>query len=45
MLEELVRKQRDRDGQIDEVIRTLRSVQASAERSSLTASAVGVREK
>lgn len=34
MIEELVRKQRDRDGQIDEVIRTLRSVQASAERSS-----------
>jgi uncharacterized membrane protein len=31
MLEELVRKQRDRDGQIDEVVRRL---QASAERSS-----------
>jgi CRP/FNR family cyclic AMP-dependent transcriptional regulator len=33
MLEELVRKQRDRDGQIDEVLRTLRGVQASTERS------------
>jgi uncharacterized membrane protein len=34
MLEELVRKQRDRDGQIDEVMRTLQAVQASTERSS-----------
>jgi uncharacterized membrane protein len=32
MLEELVRKQRDRDGQIDEVMRTLQAFQA--ERSS-----------
>jgi hypothetical protein len=32
MLEELVSKQRDRDGQIDEVIRTLQAFQA--ERSS-----------
>jgi CRP/FNR family transcriptional regulator, cyclic AMP receptor protein len=29
MLEELVRKQRDRDGQIDEVMRTLHAFQAS----------------
>ena len=34
MLEELVRKQRDRDGQIDQVIRALQTVQAPAERSS-----------
>ncbi|HEX6719516.1 MAG TPA: DUF1003 domain-containing protein [Pyrinomonadaceae bacterium] len=34
MLEELVRKQRDRDGQIDEVLRTLGVLQASAKRSS-----------
>jgi uncharacterized membrane protein len=34
MLEELVRKQRDRDGQIDAVMRALQAVQASAERSS-----------
>jgi uncharacterized membrane protein len=34
MLEELVRKQRDRDGQIDEVMRRLQGVQASAERPS-----------
>jgi len=34
MLEELVRKQRDRDGQIDEVMRRLQAVQATAERSS-----------
>jgi uncharacterized membrane protein len=34
MLEELVRKQRERDGQIDEVMRTLQMVQASAQRSS-----------
>ena len=33
MLEELVRKQRDRDGQIDEVLRTLGILQASAKRS------------
>ena len=32
MLEELVRKQRERDGQIDQVIRTLQTVQASGER-------------
>lgn len=32
MLEELVRKQRERDGQIDQVIRTLQTVQASTER-------------
>src|SRR5262245_61447610 len=32
MLEELVRKQRDRDGQIDEVMRRLEVVQASTER-------------
>jgi uncharacterized membrane protein len=31
MLEELVRKQRDRDGQIDQVMRTLQTFQASAE--------------
>ena len=29
MLEELVRKQRDRDGQIDEVMRTLQAFQAT----------------
>ena len=34
MLEELVRKQRDRDGQIDEVMRRLQGVQAPAERPS-----------
>jgi CRP/FNR family cyclic AMP-dependent transcriptional regulator len=34
LLEELVRKQRERDGQIDQVIRTLQTVQASTERSS-----------
>lgn len=34
MLEELVRKQRHRDGQIDEVMRKLQAVQAFAERSS-----------
>jgi uncharacterized membrane protein len=33
MLEELVRKQRDRDGQIDEVLRTLGVLQSSAKRS------------
>src|SRR5215510_4250340 len=32
MLEELVHKQRERDGQIDQVIRTLQTVQASSER-------------
>ncbi len=32
MLEELVRKQRERDGQMDQVIRTLETVQASTER-------------
>ena len=34
MLEELVRKQRERDGQIDKIIRTLHVTQAPAERSS-----------
>ena len=34
MLEELVRKQRERDGQMDAVMRTLQTVQAPAERSS-----------
>ena len=34
MLEELVRKQRDRDLQIDQVMRTLQAVQASTEHSS-----------
>ncbi|HZI48786.1 MAG TPA: DUF1003 domain-containing protein [Pyrinomonadaceae bacterium] len=34
MLEELVRKQRDRDGQIDELMRALQAVQAPAQRSS-----------
>lgn len=33
MLEELVRKQRERDGQIDEVLRTLGAIQGSAKRS------------
>ena len=31
MLEELVRKQRERDGQMDKVMRTLQAFQASAE--------------
>jgi len=34
MLEELVRKQRDRDGQIDEVMRAIQGVQAPVQRSS-----------
>jgi len=34
MLEELVRKQRDRDGQMDQVISTLQTLQASSEGSS-----------